>query len=52
MNVAEIATTRRTCKAFDPTRKIDPAAIEQLKTLLRFAPSSVKLAAMALHHCQ
>jgi nitroreductase/dihydropteridine reductase len=41
MNVAEIATTRRTCKAFDPTRKIDPAAIEQLKTLLRFAPSSV-----------
>ena len=41
MNIAEIATTRRTCKAFDPTRKIDPAAIEQLKTLLRFAPSSV-----------
>lgn len=41
MNIAEIATTRRTCKAFDPSRKVDPAAIEQLKTLLRFAPSSV-----------
>lgn len=41
MNIADIATTRRTCKAFDPTRKIDPAAVEQIKTLLRFAPSSV-----------
>lgn len=41
MNIADIATTRRTCKAFDPARKVDPAAIEQLKTLLRFAPSSV-----------
>jgi len=41
MNIAEIATSRRTCKAFDPARKIDPSAIEQLKTLLRFAPSSV-----------
>lgn len=41
MNIAAIATTRRTCKAFDPARKVDPALIEQLKTLLRFAPSSV-----------
>jgi len=41
MNIADIATTRRTCKAFDPSRTVDPAAIEQLKTLLRFAPSSV-----------
>ena len=41
MNIAEIATSRRTCKAFDPARKVDPANIEQLKTLLRFAPSSV-----------
>lgn len=41
MNVAEIATTRRTCKAFDPTRKLTPETVEQLRTLLRFAPSSV-----------
>lgn len=41
MNVAEIATARRTCKAFDPTRKLDPDTVDQLKTLLRFAPSSV-----------
>lgn len=40
-NLAQIATTRRTCKAFDPARRIDAEAIEQLKTLLRFAPSSV-----------
>lgn len=41
MNIAEIATARRTCKAFDASRKVDSAAIEQLKTLLHFAPSSV-----------
>ncbi len=41
MNLEQIASTRRTCKAFDPARRIDEALIEQLKTLLRFAPSSV-----------
>ena len=41
MNIAQIATTRHTCKAFDPTRKIPPALIEDLRTVLRFAPSSV-----------
>lgn len=41
MNVAEIATTRRTCKAFDASRRIGAATIEQIKTLLRYAPSSV-----------
>lgn len=40
-DLAKIATTRRTAKAFDPTRRVDAAQIEQLKTLLRFAPSSV-----------
>jgi len=40
MNVAQIATARRTCKAFDPSRKIPAAQIEQLKTLLRYSPSS------------
>lgn len=41
MNVAQIATTRRTCKAFDPTRKISGSVLDDLKTVLRFAPSSV-----------
>lgn len=41
MNVAQIATTRRTCKAFDPTRKIPGSVLDDLKTVLRFAPSSV-----------
>ncbi len=41
MNIAQIAQTRHTCKAYDPTRKIPADQVEQLKTLLRFAPSSV-----------
>lgn len=41
MNIADIATTRRTCKAFDPTRKIPGSVLDDLKTVLRFAPSSV-----------
>ncbi|MBL8405506.1 MAG: oxygen-insensitive NAD(P)H nitroreductase [Dechloromonas sp.] len=41
MNVVQIATTRRTCKAFDPTRKIPGSVLDDLKTVLRFAPSSV-----------
>ena len=41
MHIAQIATTRRTCKAFDPARKIPQALIEDLRTVLRFAPSSV-----------
>lgn len=41
MNLAAVATTRRTCKAFDPSRRIDAETIEQLKTLLHYAPSSV-----------
>ena len=41
MNVAQIAQTRHTCKAYDPQRKIPAEQVEQLKTLLRFAPSSV-----------
>ncbi len=41
MDIAQLATTRRTCKAFDPNRKIPAAQVEQLQTLLRFAPSSV-----------
>lgn len=41
MDIAQIALTRRTCKAYDPARTIPAAQVEQLKTLLRYAPSSV-----------
>lgn len=41
MDIARFALSRHTCKAYDPTRKIPPEQVEQLKTLLRFAPSSV-----------
>lgn len=40
MNLAEIAQTRRTTKAFDPSRRIDDELIAQIETLLRFSPSS------------
>lgn len=41
MDIARIALSRHTCKAYDPARKIPADQIEQIKTLLRFAPSSV-----------
>ena len=41
MNIARIAQTRHTCKAYDPTRKIPAEQVEQLKTLLRLSPSSI-----------
>ncbi|HZX31392.1 MAG TPA: oxygen-insensitive NAD(P)H nitroreductase [Rhodocyclaceae bacterium] len=41
MDIARIAQTRYTTKAFDPARKIPDALIAQLRTLLRNAPSSV-----------
>jgi len=41
MNVIDLATTRRTTKAFDPQQPIPAEAVEQLRTLLRFAPSSI-----------
>lgn len=40
MNIAELATTRYTTKAFDPSRKVPADLIEQLKTLLQYSPSS------------
>ncbi len=40
MNVAKIATTRYTTKAFDPHKRIGSAQLEQIRTLLRFSPSS------------
>ena len=41
MNISRIATTRYTTKAFDPHKHIGGALLEQIQTLLRFAPSSV-----------
>lgn len=41
MNIAQIALTRHTCKAYDPNRKIPAEQVDQLKTLLRHSPSSV-----------
>ena len=40
-NIARIATTRHTCKAFDPARKIDASKVDALCSILRYAPSSV-----------
>ena len=41
MDIARIALSRHTCKAYDPSRKIPAEQIEQLKTLLRYSPSSI-----------
>lgn len=39
--IADLATRRHTCKAFDPARRISPQDMAALKTLLRYTPSSV-----------
>lgn len=41
MDIAQIARTRYTTKAFDPEKKVPEAVIAQLRTVLRNAPSSV-----------
>ena len=41
MDLAQLATTRRTAKAFDPARKIPESVFAQLRVLLRHAPSSI-----------
>ncbi|MCX8086149.1 MAG: oxygen-insensitive NAD(P)H nitroreductase [Rhodocyclaceae bacterium] len=41
MDIAKLSLSRHTCKAYDASRKIPAEQIEQLKTLLRNAPSSV-----------
>ena len=41
MDISRIALSRHTCKAYDPSKKISAEKIKQLKTLLRFSPSSV-----------
>lgn len=39
-DITHFALNRHTVKAYDPTRTIDAATVEKLKTLLRFSPSS------------
>jgi len=41
MDVSRIALSRHTCKGYEPGRQIPTEQVEQLKTLLRLAPSSV-----------
>ena len=41
MDLAKLATTRRTAKAFDPNGTIPEAVFDQLRVLLRHSPSSV-----------
>lgn len=41
MNVSRIALSRHACKDYDPGRIIPSGLMAQLKTLLRFSPSSV-----------
>ena len=41
MNVAQLATTRRTAKAFAPGRPLPADLLEQIRVLLRYSPSSV-----------
>lgn len=41
MNIAKIATSRYTTKAFDPHKHIGAALMAQLQVLLRYTPSSV-----------
>lgn len=40
-SIADLARTRHSCKAFDPSRKIPAELIEQLSDVLRYSPSSV-----------
>ena len=41
MDIAQIAATRHTAKAFDPAQRIPESVVAQLRTLLRHSPSSV-----------
>ena len=41
MDITKIAAERYTTKAYDPSKQIEPALIEQIQTLLHLAPSSI-----------
>ena len=41
MNIIDVIKSRKTCKIYDPSRALTADQIEDIKTLLRYAPSSV-----------
>lgn len=41
MNIIDVVKSRKTCKVYDGKRPLSQAQIEDIKTLLRFSPSSV-----------
>ena len=41
MDIARLATRRRTAKAFDPAQQIPDGVLAELRTLLRYSPSSI-----------
>lgn len=41
MNLTQIAQSRYSTKAFDPSKKLTPEQVDEIKALLRFSPSSV-----------
>ena len=41
MDIDQIAQKRHSCKAFDPTRQLSAAQLQQLQDLLYWAPSSI-----------
>ena len=41
MDIAQIAQKRHSCKAFDPSRQLSAAQLQQLQDLLYWAPSSI-----------
>ncbi|MDX9689139.1 MAG: oxygen-insensitive NAD(P)H nitroreductase [Proteobacteria bacterium] len=40
MDIEQIVKSRYTAKAFDPTRKIEPALVDKIESILRYSPSS------------
>ncbi len=41
MNIVDVVKSRKTCKAYDSSRHLTAEQIEDIKTLLRYSPSSV-----------
>lgn len=43
MNIIDVVQSRKTCKVYDANRPLTAAQIQDIKTLLRYAPSSVNV---------
>lgn len=41
MNIIDVVKSRKTCKAYDSSRRLTAEQIKDIKTLLRYSPSSV-----------